>query len=61
MRGVFQKFAFCPLFHLFAKFPFILFAEDLVENSDETCSSWDISSFDYSDDEPVSTYVSSDD
>ena len=58
---MFQKFAFAPLFHLFAKFPFILFAEDLVENFDKACSSWDISSFDDSDDEPVSVYVSFDD
>ena len=48
---MFQKFAFGPLL--------FFFAEDMAENLDEVCSSWDISSFEDSDDEPLSISESS--
>ena len=50
---MFQKFAIGPLL--------FFFAEDMAENLDEVCSSWDISSFEDSDDEPLSIFESFDD
>ena len=46
-----------PLAHFlncFLSFHLFFFAEDLVENLDEVCLSWDISSFEDSDDESLS-------
>ena len=57
---MFQNFVFGPLFQLLAKLPSILFAEDLVENLGELCSSWDISSMEDSDVEPLLISESSD-
>ena len=53
-----------PLAHFlncFLNFDLFFFAEDLVENLDEVCLSWDISSFEDSDDESLSISESSDD
>ena len=52
-----------PLAHFFnclLNFHLFFFAEDMTESLDEVCSSWDISSFEDSDDEPLSISESSD-
>ena len=57
-------FKYLPLAHFFnclLNFCLLFFAEDLVENLDEVCPSWDISSYEDSDDEPLSIFESSDD
>ena len=53
-----------PLAHFlncFLNFHLFFFAEDLAENVDEVCLSWDISSFEEVDDESLSISESSDD
>ena len=53
-----------PLAHFlncFLNFHLFFIAEDVVENLDEVCLSWDISSFEDFDDESLSIFESSDD
>ena len=48
-------------FNCLLNFHLLFFAEDLAENLDKVCLSWDISSFEDFDDEPLSISESSDD
>ena len=57
----FENLALAHFFNCLLNFPLFFFAEDLVENINEACLSWDISFFEDSDDEPSSISQSSDD
>ena len=55
----FKNFPLAHSFNCLLNINVFFCAEDLVENLDEVCSSWDISSFEDSDDEPLSISESS--
>ena len=57
----FKNLPLAYFFNYFLNFHLLFFAEDLVENLDEVCLFWDISSFEESDYESLSIYESSDD
>ena len=50
----FKNLALDHFFSCLLNFHLFFFSEDLVENLDEVCSSWNISSFEDSGDEPLS-------
>ena len=57
----FRNLLLAHFFNCLLNFHLFFFVEDLVENLDEVCLSWDISSFEDFDDEPLSIFESSDD
>ena len=57
----FKNLALAHFFNCLLNFHLLFFAEDLLENLDEVCSSRSISFFEDSDDEPLSISESSDD
>ena len=49
----FKNLSLVQFFNCLLDFHLLFCSEDLVENLDEVCSSWEVSSFGDSDDEPL--------